>query len=74
MKRSRLSGRVGAGLDPCAAIQVVHDLPPGEEREIIFRLGLGREVDEASQLIQRFRGSQGARMALTEVEKYWTHT
>ena len=74
MKRSRLSGRVGAGLDPCAAIQVVHHLPPGEEREIIFRLGLGRDMDEASQLIQRFRGSQGARMALTEVEKYWAHT
>ena len=74
LKRSKLSGRVGAGLDPCAAIQVVHDLHVDDEREIIFRLGLGRDVDDASQLIQRFRGALPARMALTEVEKYWTHT
>ena len=74
LKRSKLSGRVGAGLDPCAAIQVVHDLHVDDEREIIFRLGLGRDLNDASQLIQRFCGALPARMALTEVEKYWTRT
>jgi len=41
MTRARLSGRVGAALDPCAAIQVPFDLADGQEREIIFRLGVG---------------------------------
>ena len=39
MTRSRLSGRVGAALDPCAAIQIPFELADGQEREIVFTLG-----------------------------------
>jgi cellobiose phosphorylase len=39
MKRQRLSGKVGAGLDPCGAVQVAFNLSDGEERETCFRLG-----------------------------------
>ncbi len=74
LQRSTLSGRVGAGLDPCAALQVVHELSATEEREVIFRLGVGRDLDHANQLIQRFRGSLAAQMALTEAEDHWAHT
>ena len=49
MTRSRLSGKVGAALDPCAAIQVRFDLAAGQEREIVFRLGVGRDADDASK-------------------------
>jgi cellobiose phosphorylase len=37
MARARLSGKVGAALDPCAAIQVPVDLGDGESRDIVFR-------------------------------------
>ncbi|MEK7869356.1 MAG: cyclic beta 1-2 glucan synthetase, partial [Nitrospirota bacterium] len=36
MTRLRLSGKVGAGLDPCTAIHVPFELAGGQEREIIF--------------------------------------
>jgi len=36
MTRSRLSGKVGAALDPCAAIQVPFELSDGQERELIL--------------------------------------
>ncbi len=74
MTRTRLSGRVGAALDPCAAIQVSFDLAAGQEREIIFRLGVGRDIDDARTLVNRFRGSLAARSALDVVWQHWTHT
>ncbi|MCR4339346.1 MAG: hypothetical protein NUW01_05605, partial [Gemmatimonadaceae bacterium] len=76
MHRLRLSGKVGAALDPCAAIQVSFELADGQEREIIFRLGLAgrRGTDDASKLVHRFRGSAAARGALDAVYQYWNHT
>jgi cellobiose phosphorylase len=74
LTRARLSGRVGAALDPCAAIQVPFDLADGQEREIIFRLGLGRDADDAGKLVHRFRGSAAARSTLDAVWQYWNHT
>jgi len=74
MTRTRLSGRVGAALDPCAAIQVSFDLAAGQEREIVFRLGVGRDTDDARTLVNRFRGSIAARSALDVVWQHWTHT
>jgi len=74
MTRLRLSGRVGAALDPCAAIQVSFELADGQEREIAFRLGVGRDTDDAGNLVHRFRGSAAARGALETVWQYWQHT
>jgi cyclic beta-1,2-glucan synthetase len=74
MTRSWLSGRVGAALDPCAAIQVPFELADGQEREFIFTLGVGRDVDDASNLVRRFRGSAAAHGALEAVWQYWNHT
>jgi len=71
MTRSRLSGKVGAALDPCAAIQVSFELADGQEREIIFRLGVGRDANDAGNLVHRFRGSTAARSALDAVRQYW---
>ncbi len=74
LRRRHLSGRVGVGLDPCAAIQVPFDLAPGQSRQIVFRLGLGRSLDEAGQLVQRFRGPAAHAEALDAVQRHWRHT
>ncbi|MDP3539492.1 MAG: glucoamylase family protein [Azonexus sp.] len=74
MKRAHLSGRVGVGMDPCAALQSSFVLADGQEREIIFRLGVGRNTEDANQLVQRFRGSMAARGALESVRQYWQKT
>ncbi|HKY47284.1 MAG TPA: glucoamylase family protein [Acidimicrobiia bacterium] len=50
-----LSGAVGAGLDPCAAIQRSVVLAPHEEIEVTFVLGQGQDLDEARALIERYR-------------------
>jgi cyclic beta-1,2-glucan synthetase len=74
MLRSTLSGRVGGALDPCAAIQVAFELDEGQEREIVFSLGAGRDSEDASGLLDRIRGEAAARGSLDAVWQYWNHT
>ena len=74
MGRARLSGKVGAALDPCAAIQVPFELADGQEREIVFRLGAGKNADDARNLVGRFRGSAAAHEVQESVWQYWKHT
>ena len=72
MRRSRLSGKTGAGLDACAAIQVPFDLLPGQEREIVFVLGVaGRRNADASSLVQKHRSAGAAQEALAAVHAHW---
>ena len=74
LKRTRLSGKVGAGLDPCGAIQVTFDLADGEERETTIRLGVGRNSTEVHDLVRRFRVADASRIALKGVWDYWNRT
>ena len=74
MYKPRLSGKMGAGLDPCAAIRVPFDLLDEQEREIVFVLGVGQGMSGAAELLKRFRGTEAARTSLEEVWHYWTHT
>ncbi|HUI60376.1 MAG TPA: protein ndvB, partial [Steroidobacteraceae bacterium] len=52
-----LSGRVGAGLDPCAAMQTQLELRPGGRAEVVFFLGQGESREEARELIERYRAA-----------------
>ena len=74
MKRVRLSGRVGAGLDPCGALQLAFELADGQEREVSFRLGVGRNLAEVQSLVARFRRPGATRGALEAVWGYWNRT
>ena len=71
LRRTRLSGKLGAALDPCAALQVSFELAPGMARNIVFRLGAGHNADEADRLAQHFRGTDAALDALAAVRQYW---
>ncbi len=74
LTRTRLSGKLGAALDPCGAIQVPFELGDGQEREIIFRLGAAHDIEHARALAQRLRKAGTARIALKKVQDYWRHT
>ena len=74
MGRLRLSGKLGAALDPCGVIRVPFDLADGQEHEIVFRLGAGSDLERARRLVQRFRRAGSGRGALESVQQYWKHT
>ena len=74
LARVRLGGKTGAGLDPCAAMQVSLDLAEGQEYELIFVLGAAKDVAEASGLAVQFSKPAAVREAFSAVEKYWQKT
>ena len=74
LRHTRLSGRVGAGLDPCGAVQIAFNLAVGQERETIFRLGAGRNLADVQTLIRRYRRAGASRLALEGVWEYWNRT
>jgi cellobiose phosphorylase len=71
MHRTKLSGKTGAALDPCAAIQVAFDLGDDEEHKVVFRLGAGKNIQEALAVIRNFEGSGAAQTTLAKVRQYW---
>jgi cellobiose phosphorylase len=74
LSRIKLSGKTGLALDPCAAIQVSFKLEDSEEKIIVFRLGAGKDANEASDLVKQFKGIETAATALLNVKKYWAQT
>jgi cyclic beta-1,2-glucan synthetase len=52
LERVGLSGRVGAGLDPCAAIQVPVELEPGETTTVVYCLGEAENIEAARALLR----------------------
>ncbi len=69
--RVKLSGRVGAGLDPCAAIGITVSLIDEVEHPVVFRLGAGRDEGEARALVKRPRDADAAQHALDAVHAHW---
>jgi cyclic beta-1,2-glucan synthetase len=67
---AKLSGKTGAGLDPCAALRTNLELEPGERTEVLFLLGQGRGPEEARSLVERYR-ALGCEAALREVQEHW---
>ena len=67
---ARLSGAVGAGLDPCGVLQTIIELAPGDETEIVLFLGDTAGSGEAVELIARYRRAD-LDTVLNEVRAHW---
>jgi cyclic beta-1,2-glucan synthetase len=71
MSRERLSGRTGAGLDPCGALQVELELEPGEETEITCMLGQAGSPDEIQRLVRKYREPLAVDESLSVTRAWW---
>jgi cyclic beta-1,2-glucan synthetase len=69
--RIGLSGRVGPGLDPCAALEVALGVEPGETAEVTFLLGAAESREEATALVNRLRTDEAVTAAFHAVLSFW---
>jgi cyclic beta-1,2-glucan synthetase len=65
-----LAQRVGAGLDPCAALQTAIELDRDGVTEIVFFLGQADDAAAAQALIERYRAAD-LNAVHREVVAYW---
>jgi cyclic beta-1,2-glucan synthetase len=71
MERTGLSRRIGAGLDPCAALQTTLRLAPGERMEITCLLGQAQSLKKARALVLSYRDSPAVKAALGQTKAWW---
>lgn len=71
LRRARLSGRCGAGLDPCAALQTRIELEPGQTRRVLVLLGEGQNRAQAEELMRRHGTVAAAASTADDVRARW---
>ena len=74
LKRRGLTGKVGAGLDPCAVLQTTVEIEPGQTTELFFVLGQGADAEEAKRLAVKYRDARNVERALQETMAWWDKT
>ena len=67
----KLSGRTGAGYDPCAVIQIRITLSNGEKKAVVFQLGKGKNIDEVKILYNKYKDIRAVINELDSVRGYW---
>ena len=65
-----MSRRVGAGLDPCTALQTFVELAPGASVEVVSFVGAASSQEEARSLVTRYRVAD-LDAALADVQAHW---
>ena len=71
LRRSALSGRTGAAIDPCAAIMAPVEVAPGGTAQLAFVVGQAADADAARDLVRRHADPIRAAEATAEAVARW---
>ena len=71
LRSAPLSGRTGAGLDPCTALQRTFEIAPGASVEFVSFIGACASAEEAVALVARYRAAD-LDAVLRQVDEHWT--
>jgi cellobiose phosphorylase len=73
LKREGLSGRAGAGLDPCAAVMTDMTLAPGQTKEVVFVLGQAENLQQIRGFVRAYTAEGRTDEVLSKVQHQWDH-
>ena len=71
MDHVKLSGRTGAGLDPCSALRVTLNLAPGERTEVTCMLGQAPSLEHVHAMVSAYRNRPDVEAALRRTQAWW---
>ena len=71
LERVGMTPRVDAGVEACAAMQVILWLQPGETKEVTFLLGQGKDRADAERLITYYQDIQNVQTAWDDAGTFW---
>ncbi|HEU0293088.1 MAG TPA: glucoamylase family protein [Anaerolineales bacterium] len=71
LERMGLTPRVDAGVEPCAALQVLLWLQPGETKEVTFLLGQGKDRADAERILSHFQHIENVQTAWDQLGAFW---
>lgn len=74
LSRKSLSKHTGAALDPCSALQVLLEIDPGKEEEVVFLMGYAPDAVAARQLISQCRIPGKIDQLLSDTQSWWNKT
>ena len=73
MQYTSLSNTTGAGLNPCAAMQVHIRLEAHETKIMTFMLGMSDSIDKVNGLSEIYRNQENVDASLTEIKDFWQY-
>ena len=71
LERVGLTPRVQPGDDPCAALQLLIWLQPGETKEVTFLLGQGADRADTERLITHYQNIENIEAAWQALGQFW---
>ncbi|SHG92205.1 GH36-type glycosyl hydrolase domain-containing protein [Tepidibacter thalassicus] len=71
LKKEKLSNSIGAGFEPCGVIQILIELNPEEERELVFLLGQERDIEKVNELVNKYKNLDNCKKSFQEVKENW---
>ncbi|SHK33607.1 GH36-type glycosyl hydrolase domain-containing protein [Tepidibacter formicigenes] len=71
LRKEKLSNNVGAGFEPCCVIQILIELNPKEEKELVFLFGQEKDINKVNELVNKYKNIDNCKEALQEVKDNW---
>lgn len=71
LRYESFSNKVGAGLDPCMAIQVKIELKSLAEKEIAFTLGHVKKENDYEKMALSYRSLANCKNELKQIKRFW---
>ncbi len=71
LERIGLTPRMQPGGDPCAALQLLIWLQPGDTKEVAFLLGQGADRNDTERLITNYQNIENIESAWQALGKFW---